>query len=391
VRKLTAICALLVCAGFVAGAPAGAADPTAREQAAAIDKVAIPPGESADLEHLAGGLRRPWCIAFVPGGDLLITEKYFGVRMLRDGVLQANVLAGGPPGVFAKEDSGVLDVAPDPDFATNRMVYVSFAEGAAKANRTAVWKAHYDGARLSEGRVIFRAAPDKADSSHPGGRILFLPDKTFLLTVGDGFAYKAAAQDLSSHLGKILRLTRDGAAPPDNPFVGRAGALPEIWSYGHRNPQGLALDPETGVIWQHEHGPRGGDEINVLRAGANYGWPIVTHGIDYDGKIISDRAFAPGVEPSAFFWAPSIAPSGLAIYRGPFADWRGKLFVGALAAKTLVRLRKGKETGLLVEEERMFASLKKRIRDVRQGPDGMLYVLTDEQDGELLRLRPKAP
>ena len=185
----------------------------------------------------------------------------------------------------------------------------------------------------------------------------FLPDRTLLLTVGDGYDYKAAAQDLGSHLGKILRLTRDGAAPPDNPFVGRAGTRPEIWTYGHRNPQGLALDPETGDVWEHEHGPRGGDEINVLRAGANYGWPLVTHGIDYDLSIISERAFAPGIERSWFFWAPSIAPSGLAVYRGEaFPDWEGKLLVGGLVSKAVSRLRQAKQTGFFVEEERMFGT-----------------------------------
>lgn len=388
--KFSAVLLLAACAGLMASSTAAWAQDTARQQAVAIDAVAIPPSESADLERLASGLKRPWCVAFTPDGELLITEKYVGVRVLRNGVLQPSVLAGGPANVFAKEDSGVLDIALDPDFAANRTVYIAFAEGTTEANHTAVWKARYDGAALTGGRVIFRSRPDKKDSSHPGGRLLFLPDKTLLLSVGDGFEYKAAAQDLGSHLGKMVRLTREGVAPRDNPFVGRAGALPEIWSLGHRNPQGLTLDPETGVVWEHEHGPRGGDEINILRAGANYGWPVVTHGIGYDGKIISERAFAPEFEASQFYWAPSIAPSGLAIYRGPYADWRGKLFVGALASKSIVRLRKGKDTGLLVEEERMFLPLKKRIRDIRQGPDGMLYVLTDEEDASLYRLRPKA-
>jgi len=364
---------------------------TARERAVAIDKVAIVPDESADLERLAAGLRRPWCIAFAPGGDLLITEKYAGVRVMRKGVLDPDVLPGGPPNVLAKVDSGLLDVALDPDFARNRRVYIAFAEGTMEANRTAVWKARYDGKRLTGGQVIFRAKPDKAGAGHPGGRILFLPDKTFLLTVGDGYDYKQAAQDLGSHLGKTVRLTREGKAPADNPFVGRAGALPEIWTYGHRNAQGLSRDPETGEIWQVEHGPRGGDEIDLLRAGANYGWPLVTHGIDYDGRIISERTSAPGIERAAFFWAPSIAPSGLTVYRGEaFPDWRGMLFVGGLASKSISRLRRGKETGLLVEEERMFAPLKKRIRDIREGPDGLLYVLTDEEEGELFRIRPSS-
>jgi glucose/arabinose dehydrogenase len=186
-----------------------------------------------------------------------------------------------------------------------------------------------------------------------------------------------------------VRLARDGATPADNPFVGRVGVLPEIWTLGHRNVQGLARDPVTGIVWAHEHGPRGGDEINRLKAGANYGWPIVTHGIDYDLSIISERAFAPGIERSWFFWAPSIAPSGLALYRGQaFAEWDGKLLVGGLASKSVSRLRPARETGFFIEEERMFGSRGKRIRDVRVGPDGLVYLLTDEDDAELLRLRP---
>jgi glucose/arabinose dehydrogenase len=366
------------------------AEPSPRERAVAIDKVEIAPTDTADLERLARGLRRPWCIAFTPDGDLLITEKHHGVRVMRGGVLQPNALEGGPTNVLAKEDSGLLDMALDPDFATNHIVYIAFAEGIETANRTAIWKARYDGKSLSDGRVIFRVKPDKKGTSHPGGRLLFLPDKTLLLTVGDGFDYKAAAQDMGSHLGKTLRLTRDGTPAPDNPFAGRASALPEIWTFGHRNAQGLTRDPVTGDIWLHEHGPRGGDEINLLKAGANYGWPVVTHGIDYDGKLISERAHAPGMERSMFYWAPSIAPSGLTFYRGDaFPEWQGKFFVGALAARTIVRVRRGKDTGFLVEDERMYANYKKRIRDVREGPDGLIYILTDEEDAELLRLVPK--
>ncbi len=386
------VVALFVCAFFLDDTAAQTAELTARERAVAIERVELVAKESADLERLASGLSRPWSLAFTPDGDILITEKYAGVRVMRNGALLPGVLPGGPPNVLAKADSGVLDVLLDPDFENNRLVYLSFAEGDEQANRTAVWKARYDGQRLTDGKVIFRVRPDKAAPGHPGGRMVFLPDGTFLLTVGDGYEYQAAAQDLGSHLGKILRLTREGAAPADNPFVGREGALPEIWSYGHRNPQGLVRDPETGDIWQHEHGPRGGDEINLMRAGANYGWPLVTHGIDYDGTLISERTHAPGLERCAFFWAPSIAPSGLTIYRGDaFPDWQGKLLVGGLVSQSVVRLRRGKETGLFVEEERMLTPMKKRIRDVREGPDGLIYILTDEEDGELLRLRPKAP
>ncbi|MGH8205074.1 MAG: PQQ-dependent sugar dehydrogenase, partial [Steroidobacteraceae bacterium] len=363
--------------------------PTAREKAVASAGVGAVADGAVRLERLVGGLQRPWSLAFTPEGDILVTEKYRGLRVTRGGELLPEPLAGGPPGVFAKADSGLLDIALDPDFAANRLLYLSFAEGEEKANRTAVWRARYEGGRLDNGRVIFRAAPDKAGPGHPGGRMAFLADGTLLLTVGDGFDDKAAAQDLGSHLGKILRLTRDGAAPADNPFIGRAGARPEIWSYGHRNPQGLARDPVTGDIWEHEHGPRGGDEINRLRAGANYGWPLVTHGIDYDLSIISERAFAAGIERSWFFWAPSIAPSGLAVYRGKaFADWDGKLLVGGLVSESVSRMRPAKQPGFFVEEDRMLGSQGRRIRDIRVGPDGLVYILTDEDDAELWRLAP---
>lgn len=368
---------------------ASAAELSPREQAVALAGAGTVVQGGARLERVVGGLQRPWSLAFTPEGDLLVTEKYRGLRIVREGRLLAEPVPGGPTGVFAEADSGLLDIALAPDFASSRELFLSFAEGDAKANRTSIWRARYEGGRLLDGHVIFRATPDKAGPGHPGGRLLFLPDGTLLLTVGDGFDYKAAAQDMNSHLGKVLRLTRDGVAPRDNPHVGREGARGEIWTSGHRNPQGLARDPATGDIWSHEHGPRGGDEINRLRAGANYGWPLVTHGIDYDLSIISERAFAPGVERSWFFWAPSIAPSGLAVYRGTaFPDWEGKLLVGGLVTKAVSRMRPAKQPGFFIEEARMFGAYDKRIRDVRVGPDGYVYLLTDEDEAELLRLRP---
>lgn len=383
---------LLASLSLSATAAAQTPEPSARERAVASAGAGVVIHGAAQLEPYVGGLQRPWSLAFTPDGDILVTEKYRGLRLIRDGRLLPEPLAGGPPDVFAKADSGLLEVALDPDFARNRRVFLSFVEGDEEANRTAIWSARYEDGRLQDGRVIFRVVPDKKGPGHPGGRMIFLPDATLLLTVGDGFDYKSAAQDLGSHLGKILRLTRQGAAPADNPFAGRAGALPEIWTWGHRNPQGLARDPVSGDVWEHEHGPRGGDEINRLRAGANYGWPLVTHGIDYDLSIISERAFAPDVERSWFFWAPSIAPSGLAVYRGKiFADWDGKLLLGGLVSRSISRMRPAKQAGFFIEEERMFGLRDKRIRDVRVGPDGLVYILTDEDDAELLRLRPVAP
>ena len=210
--------------------------------------------------------------------------------------------------------------------------------------------------------------------------------------MGDGFCYKEKAQDPASHLGKILRLTREGRAAPDNPFVGRPGHAPELWTLGHRNPQGLARDPATGTIWEHEHGPRGGDEINVLVAGRNYGWPRASYGIDYDGKLITDRQHVDGMDDPRFFWAPSIAPSGLAVYHGSiFPQWEGRLLIGALATRVLAQVRINPQNGLLAEEGRWLAGLKARIRDVRVAPDGNVYLLTDAENGRLLRLLPPAP
>ncbi len=356
---------------------------------ALINPLIIPNTESVKIEQLASGLKSPWSLAFIGKDEIIISEKHGGMRLWKDGVLTPQIIEGGPPSPLQISDSGILDIALDPDFASNRTVYISFVEGEKAANRTAIWKARLVDNKLIQGRVIFRAKPDKAEPKHPGGRMLFLPDNTLLLTIGDGFHYKTAAQDLGSHLGKTLRLDKEGLAAADNPFVNTPKALPEIWTYGHRNAQGLARDAVTGEIWLHEHGPRGGDEVNLLAAGANYGWPLTTHGIDYDGSIISEHAFAPGIQRSSFIWVPSIAPSGLAVYRGDaFPDWNGKLLVGALAAKTISRLRKGKDSDLLIEEERILGGLKKRIRDVRVGPDGLIYVLTDSADGELLRLRP---
>ena len=297
---------------------------------------------------------------------------------MRDGKLLPEPLAGGPPGVFAEADSGLLDIALDPDFARNRVLFLSFAEGDAKANRTAIWRARYEGGRLVDGRVIFRAAPDKAGPGHPGGRLLFLPDGTLLLTVGDGFDYKAAAQDLGSHLGKILRLTRDGAAPPDNPFVGRDGrAAGDLDARVIATRRASRAIPPTGDVWEHEHGPRGGDEVNRLRAGANYGWPLVTHGIDYDLSIISERAFAPGIERSLVLLGAvdrAVRPRGLP---RPGVPGLGRQAAGRRprVASRSSRLRPAKQPGSSSRRSACSASQDKRIRDVRVGPDGYVYLL----------------
>jgi glucose/arabinose dehydrogenase len=342
------------------------------------------PGYAVDT--LATGLRTPWSLAFLPGGDILVSEKYGGLRRWSEGSLRPGTIAG-VPAAFQSEDSGLLDLALDPRFGENRLVYLSFSEGTTEANHTALFRARLDDDALADGRVIFRAAPDKRGPGHPGSRIAFLPDETLLLTIGEGYDYREQAQQLGSALGKVVRLDRDGRPAAGNPFAGRSGARPEIWSYGHRNPQGLLVDPRDGTAWAHEHGPRGGDEINRLRPGLNYGWPRTTHGVDYSGEIVSKVQTEKGVEPPVLVWVPSIAPSGFALYLGDrFPQWRGDFFVGGLAERSLRRVRiRG---GEVVLQETMLRELRARIREVRAGPDGLLYLLTDEAEGMLLRLRP---
>lgn len=364
---------------------------TNRENAVAIDRVPVPPLEQFQIEEIGPPLAAPWSLAFLSDGSFLVVEKHGGLRRLNADGQASGPLSGGPPNVFDKADSGLHDIVLDPDFADNRTVYLAFVEGTEESNRTAIWKARFDGTGLTGGRVIFRVNEAKKAPAHPGGRLLFLPDKTLLLSVGDGFDYRDKAQDPASHLGKMLRLTRDGAAAPDNPFVGRPGFAPEIWTLGHRNIQGLTRDPATGTILAHEHGPRGGDEINELVAGRNYGWPAASFGIDYDGKLITDRQHVSGMADPRFVWSPSIAPSGLAVYRGKVhPDLDGRLLVGALAFRSLIQVRVNDRTGLLAEEGRWLMGLKARIRDVRVAPDGQIYLLTDGDQGRLLRLLPSS-
>lgn len=360
-----------------------------RQDAPAPDAngVAQEPAAEVKIETLATGLKFPWSMAFAPGGEILIVEKTGGLRIFRNGALLSDAVGGLPVDVMINADSGYHDIVLDPDFETTRRVFIAYAQGDDDANRLAVWRARLENDRLIGGEVIFRATPDKKGPSHPGGRIAFLADKTFLISAGDGYDYRNEAQNLSSDLGKILRLDRDGRPPADNPFAGRADARPEIWSYGHRNSQGLTVDPETGIIWEHEHGPRGGDEINRLTPGANYGWPLTTNGIDYDGTLVSERAHMEGVASPLLIWAPSIAPSGLTVYRGAeFPDWSGHFLAGGLVSKSLVRSQLDNDGRSIKEVERLLEDIGARIRDVRTGPDGFIYILTDEPEGRLLRL-----
>ncbi|MGE0045217.1 MAG: PQQ-dependent sugar dehydrogenase [Hyphomonadaceae bacterium] len=349
---------------------------------------AAQPADAASLavDVLARGLNNPWCVAFLPDGAMLITEKHGHIRRFANGQL-SQALAGEPQNILRDGQSGLQDIALDPRFAENRLVYVSFMEEQEGARRLALYRARYDGQGLSEGRVIFRGSVRRG-RNHPGGRMLFLPDETLLLVVGVPDDHRAEAQDLRSYLGKIVRLDREGRPPTDNPFHGRADALPEIFTLGHRNSMGLARDSETGVIWSHENGPRGGDELNLIRPGANYGWPTVTFGREYSGAIITNETSRPGFDDPVTQWTPSIAPSGLCVYRGQaFPSWQGDLLIGFLGGQQLRRLRVAErqvaeQTNLLTDRELP------RIRDVREGPDGLLYVLTDGDDGELWRVRP---
>jgi glucose/arabinose dehydrogenase len=339
------------------------------------------------------GLQNPWSLAFLPDlerdGRMLVTEKAGRLRLVgRDG--KPGVSVDGVPRVDARGQGGLLDVVIDPKFADNRFVYLSYSEPAAEpgeaGNGTAVARARLDGQRLVELKVIFRQRPKFGGSAHFGSRLVFDRGGRMFVTLGDRFNLRDAAQQLDNHIGKVVRIESDGSVPSDNPFAKRAGALPEIWSYGHRNVQGAALHPATGELWTHEHGPQGGDEVNVDLAGANYGWPVITHGREYgSGRKIGEGTEKPGIESPVTVWVPSIAPSGMAFLASDrYPGWKGNLFVGALRAEVLVRLElDGRKA---VREERLLNTLFQRVRDVRQGPDGWLYLLTDSADGRLLRL-----
>ena len=345
------------------------------------------PGAAADyrVETIAEGLEFPWSIAFLPDGALLVTERSGTLRVIRDGQLAAQPVAG-VPDVFVQSQAGLFDVVLDPDFENNRQLYLSYAHGRRGRNATRVMRATFDGAALSDQQVIFTATPWKPGPNHFGGRMAFLPDGTLLLTTGEDFDWREKAQLLDNHLGKIIRINTDGSVPRDNPFTGSDAALPEIYSYGHRNPQAILVSGD-GVIWMHEHGPAGGDELNVIEPGLNYGWPVITYGRDYSGARISPYTEYEGMQQPVTYWVPSIAPAGMALYDGElFPDWRGDLFVAALVERSVRRL--DVDDGRIVGQEILLQELGERIRDVRAGPDGALYVLTDSAAGKVLRVAP---
>ena len=355
-------------------------------------------------ETVASGLQNPWGLAFLPDGRFLVTERPGRLRVVEaDGKLGPPL--AGLPKIAASGQGGLLDVLLDADFARNRQLYLCFSEPAVSgnANSTALARAtlRADSARLENLEVIFSQKPKVVSSAHFGCRIVESrtpglggeADGKLFLTLGERFSRKDDAQKLDNHLGKIVRINKDGTVPPDNPFVGTAGALPEIWSYGHRNPQGAVLTPD-GVLWVHEHGPQGGDEINLPQAGANYGWPVVTFGENYGGgKIGEGLTHKTGMVQPLHYWVPSIAPSGMAFLTSERYGkaWQGNLFVGSLKFAYLDRIELSQPYGGQVEREsRLLAEKGERIRDVRQGPDGLLYVLTDSPNGQLIRLLPDA-
>lgn len=344
-------------------------------------------GEPLRTRAVAQGLELPWAMAFLPGpeGRMLVTEKPGRVRVVdRDGRVSAP-LRGVPP-VVARGQGGLLDVALHPGFASNRYVYLSYSEAGQGGSSTAVARGRLDAdaTALQDLQVIFRQAPKVDSSAHFGSRLVFARDGTLFVTLGDRYSRKDDAQTLDTHHGKVVRITADGGVPADNPFVKKAGALPDVWSYGHRNLQGAALHPTTGDLWTHEHGPQGGDEINIAQAGRNYGWPVVTRGRNYvTGTRIGEAETRADVEPALVTWVPSIAPCGMAFVTGDkHPAWRGQLLVGALKAQLLVRLEL--DGNRVLREHRHPVGA--RVRDVRQGPDGHVYLLTDEDEGRVLRV-----
>jgi len=341
---------------------------------------------------VATGLSHPWSLAFLPDGDMLITERAGRLRIIRRGVLDPQPIAG-VPAVRAVALSGLFDIVLHPRFAENRYVYLAYAKAREdNLSTTVLARAKFDGKALTELKEIFVANTWSKSTTNYGGRIVFDKAGFLYMTLGERQEHERAQQGMD-HGGKVIRLRDDGSVPPDNPFVGKAGYQPEIYSLGHRSPQGLAVHPETGAIWENEHGPLGGDELNIIQAGKNYGWPLVTYGTWYDGEKVSDATSRPDLEAPFVYWVPSIAVSGLEFYTGDrFPAWKGNVFVGAMfEGRTRgtghiqrITVLKGKP----INREPILTELRQRIRDVRQGPDGLLYVLTEEDNGMLLRIEP---
>ena len=341
------------------------------------------------LETISEGLNHPWGIAFLPSGDMLVTERSGTLNIITQEGQKTPIQ--GTPEVVAKSQGGLLDVNIDPNYADNGWVYISYSEpdpDGGKGNSTAVMRGKIDRDKWTEGEVIFRQAPKYESNAHFGSRLVFSPEGHLFITLGERYSRMQDAQTLDNHHGKIVRIWPDGSIPKDNPFVGNDGALDEIWSYGHRNVQGAAIHPDTGELWTIEHGPQGGDEVNIPKAGKNYGWPTITYGEDYGGGEIGIGTHKEGMEQPFYYWLPSIATAGSIFYTGDkFPKWKGDLLVTALRGQTIARL--DLEEGRVLHEERMLEDATSfRIRDIEQGPEGFLYILTDADSGQLIKLSP---
>lgn len=378
--------AAVILAAMAAGVVIGC---QAQTPSATTPTESIPTAESAGykVDVIATGLAYPWGLALLPDGGFLVTEREGDLR--RIGPDGTNTVVTGVPQALRLNQGGLLDVSLHPQFAANNLVYLTLAVGDADSNRTELIRGRLDGAALRDVEVLYQAHPAKGSGAHFGGRVLWLPDGALLMTLGDGFAYREQAQSLDTDFGKILRLTETGQPAPGNPFAGQANARPGIYSYGHRNPQGLARDPVSGRLYANEHGPMGGDEINLIEAGKNYGWPVATFGDDYTGAKISPFTERPGMASPLVHWTPSLAPSALLFYTGAaFPAWQGDLLSSTLAGREVRRLDLD-EAGAVVGQERLFTDIEARLRNIVQGPQGELYLLTDDPAGQILRVTPK--
>ena len=373
-RFVLALAALLATSGLVNGA-----DPTFASSAGNIS-----------VQTVATGLVHPWSLAFLSNGNMLVTERPGRMRIVASNGKLSPALANVPK-VYAQSQAGLMDVLLARDFEQSRTIFICYAEPVDGGGRIAVMRAHLiadETPRLDSGAVIFRQKGPVSHGLNIACRMVQAPDGNLFVTLGDHFAPKELAQKLDNHIGKIVRISPDGSAPPDNPFIGKQDALPEIWAYGLRNAEGLAFNPVDGKLWEQEHGPMGGDEINIIEKGRNYGWPLVSYGVNYDGTPVGKgKTMMERVVDPIWHWTPSIAPSGMTFYTGDLIPrWKGNLFNGALKFELLSRLETIGEK--VVKEERLLQSMRERIRDVRQGPDGALYLLTDDASGRILRIAP---
>ena len=339
------------------------------------------------MQVLTDKLNYPWSLTFLPDGDILLTERSGALKRLSAQGDERFSVRPALPELLNAAQAGLQEVTLTPDFAASQRIILSYACGTLQANNTCLASAKLTDTGVSDIKRIFQAQPLKAGAAHFGGRIAWLADNSLVLTLGDGFDYREQAQNPANHLGKLIRIYADGSVPADNPFATQQGYAAELYSLGHRNVQGIFYDAVSQILFSHEHGPRGGDELNIIRAGANYGWPVATEGIDYTGARISPFTRYDGMQPPLWGWSPSIAPAGMTLYRGSlFPAWQGNIFVAALAAKSVRRLVL--ENQQVVQEQTLFSELEQRIRDVRTGPDGALYLLTDSSSGQLIRVTP---